>query len=263
METTRASKLRILLVIMTSLSMILLCTFVLFAQEEDVAADDEQVMITIVKEVDKIIGMQDMRAKETMTIHRKDGSVRDYKLIVLTRGTEDAFAQISDPPREKGRQMLKLGSPVWSYLPSVKKSIRVSGRSSFMGGDFENNDVLKLNLVEDYKPISLERLEDQYVLALKGHDLSLTYAKIKLWVSKDTFQPTKQEYYTINDKLIKSSVYSDIKKFGDFERPAVVEMVSATAKTKTILELIEFEKNVKNPDSLFRRSNLGKWFDYK
>ena len=193
-----------------------------------------------------------------MTVHRKDGTVRPYKLRVLTSGKDKSFAEILSPPREKGRQVLKLGEIVWSYLPSVKKSIRVSGRGTFMGGDFENNDVLRLNLVGDYTAEIIEDLPDQYVLGLKGKDLSLSYAKIKMWVRKNDYQPEKQEYFTLTDKLIKSTFYQDIKDFSGLKRPAKLVMQSALhPKQKTILDFIKFKSGVKNPSKKFRRSSLG------
>jgi len=128
-----------------------------------------------------------------------------------------------------------------------------------MGGDFENNDVLRVNLLKDYTSEIIEELTDQYVLGLKGKDLSLSYAKIKIWVRKDDFQPVKQEYYTLTDKLIKSTAYQNIKDFGGFKRPAKLVMQSAlNPKQKTILEIKEFKKGAKNPSKRFRRSSLGR-----
>jgi len=213
----------------------------------------------IVIEVEKILSLKDVKSKQLMTVYRKDGTVRPYEMKVLTSGKDKSFAEILSPPREKGRQVLKLGETVWSYLPSVKKSIRVSGRGAFMGGDFENNDVLRLNLVGDYVSEIIEELPDQYILALEGRDLSLSYAKIKIWVQKDSFQPVKQEYFTLTDKLIKSTFYQDIKEFSGLKRPSKMVMQNALyPKQKTILEVIEFKGGVKNPSKIFRRSNLGK-----
>ena len=213
----------------------------------------------IVIEVQKILSLEDISADQTMTVYRKDGTIRAYEMTALTSGKDKSFVELTAPPREKGRQMLRLGEVVWSYMPSVKKSIRVSGRGSFMGGDFENNDVLRLNLIGDYTPEIIEELPDQYVLGLKGRDLSLSYAKIKLWVRKHDFQAIKQEYYTLTDQLIKSTIYEDIKNFGGFRRPAKLVMQSALyPKQKTILEINEFKTGVKNPAERFRRSGLGK-----
>lgn len=237
--------------------MVLICLSLLFICTNSFAADKNA--LEIVTKIDQILGIADIKAVELMTVYRKDGSVRDYTLDVITSGSDKAFAEILAPPREKGRQTLLLGDIVWSYLPSVKKSIRVSGRGSFMGGDFENNDVLRINLLTDYTSEIIEELPDQYVLGLKGKDLSLSYAKIKLWVRKDDFQPVKQEYYTLTDKLIKSTIYQNIKDFSGFKRPSKLVMQSAlNPKQKTILEIKEFKKGVKNPSKRFRRSSLGR-----
>lgn len=213
----------------------------------------------LVMEVEKILSLEDIKAYQVMTVYRKDGTIRPYEMRTLTSGKDKSFVELTAPPREKGRQVLRIGEVVWSYMPSVKKSIRVSGRGSFMGGDFENNDVLRLNMIGDYTHELIEELPDQYVLGLKGKDLSLSYAKIKLWVQKSDFQPVKQEYYTLTDKLIKSTIYEDIKEFGGFKRPAKMVMQSAlNPKQKTILEVHKFERGIKNPSKRFRRSGLGK-----
>ena len=156
--------------------MVIICLSLLFIHTNGFAGDKNA--LEIVTKVDQILGIADIKSVELMTVYRKDGSVRDYTLDVMTSGSDKAFAEILAPPREKGRQTLLLGDIVWSYLPSVKKSIRVSGRGSFMGGDFENNDVLRVNLLKDYTSEIIEELTDQYVLGLKGKDLSLSYAKI-------------------------------------------------------------------------------------
>lgn len=238
-------------------NLFVICLFISLLFSYSFAVDNDASKIII--EVEKILSLIDISSEQIMTVYRKDGTIREYKMKVLTSGKDKSFAEILSPPREKGRQMLKLGDTVWSYLPSVKKSIRVSGRGSFMGGDFENNDVLRLNLVDDYTSKIIEELPDQYVLMLKGKDLSLSYAKIKMWVKKDDFQPIKQEYFTLTDKLIKSTFYQEIKNFDGLKRPSKLVMQSALSpKQKTVLEIQNFKHGEKNPSRIFRRSNLGK-----
>lgn len=238
-------------------NLFVICLFISLLFSYSFAVDNDASKIII--EVEKILSLIDISSEQIMTVHRKDGTIREYKMKVLTSGKDKSFAEILSPPREKGRQMLKLGDTVWSYLPSVKKSIRVSGRGSFMGGDFENNDVLRLNLVGDYTSKIMEELPDQYVLMLKGKDLSLSYAKIKMWVKKNDFQPIKQEYFTLTDKLIKSTFYQEIKNFDGLKRPSKLVMQSALSpKQKTVLEIQNFKHGEKNPSRIFRRSNLGK-----
>ena len=236
---------------------VMICLSIVFISSYSFAVDKD--VSEIIMEVEKILSLEDVSADQVMTVYRKDGTIRPYEMRALTSGKDKSFVELTAPPREKGRQVLRLGDVVWSYLPSVKKSIRVSSRGSFMGGDFENNDVLRLNLAGDYKSEIIEELPDQYVLWLKGKDLSLSYAKIKIWVRKDNFQPVKQEYYTLSDKLIKSTIYEDIKDFGGFKRPARLVMQSALyPKQKTVLAINKFKIGVKNPSKRFRRSGLGK-----
>jgi len=221
------------------------------------AADKDA--LEIVDGVEKILKLEDINSKQLMTVYRKDGSIRPYEMKVMTIGRDKAWSDMLSPPREKGRQMLRLGDIVWSYMPSVKKSIRVSGRGSFMGGDFENNDVFRLNLVDDYTHEIIEELPDQYVLKLKGRNLSLAYAEMKLWVRKDGLQPLKQEYFTISSKLIKTTYYKNIKDYNGLKRPSQLVMISALdPKQKTILEMVTFEWGVKNPSKRFQKSNLGR-----
>ena len=129
-----------------------------------------------------------------------------------------------------------------------------------MGGDFTNNDILRLRLIDDYVPKIVEDLPDQYVLELKGKDLKLTYAILRLWVRKGDFQPIRLECYTISDELIKSVFYQDYRDFGEgLTRPGMLEVKSAILPTsKTFLEIIYLKRGVKNPAKRFRRSNLGK-----
>jgi hypothetical protein len=189
----------------------------------------------------------------------------------MTSGKNEVFAEITEPKLVKGRQFLRLDDTVWAYLPDrapsdrrydrrMKTSIRVSGRDTFMGGDFTNNDVLRLNLLDDYVPKIVEDLPDQYVLELKGKDLSLTYATLRLWVRKGDFQPIRQEFYAISDKLIKSVFYQDYRDFGGgLIRPGMLEMKSAILpKSKTFLEIIYLKRGVKNPAKRFQKANLGK-----
>jgi hypothetical protein len=142
----------------------------------------------------------------------------------------------------------------------LKQAIRVSGRETFMGGDFSNNDILRMKLIDDYMPKIIEDLPDQYVLELKGKDLSLTYAALRLWVRKGDFQPIRLECYTISGELIKSVFYQDYRDFGEgLVRPGMLEVKSAILpKSKTFLEIIYLKRGVKNPAKRFQKANLGK-----
>ena len=142
----------------------------------------------------------------------------------MTSGKDKAFVEIIEPKQFRGRQFLRLGDVVWAYFPDLsrpkinerlKTAIRDSSRAEFMGGDFTNHDVLRMDLLEDYEPQIIEDLPEQYVLELKSKDLNVTYSKAILWVRKGDFQPIRLECYSLGDELIKSIFYQDYRDYGE------------------------------------------------
>ena len=250
--------------------------FIFFACPYGFAANKEvpevnNTAFEILQEVSKIMALDDSRSEQVMTVCREDGTIRQYRLRIMTSGRDKAFAEIIEPKKFMGRQFLRLGDTVWAYFPDrssiqsrtdrrLRTAIRVSGRETFMGGDFTYNDVLRLNLIGDYTSEIIEDLPDQYVLKLKGKDMKLTYAMLRLWVRKGDFQLIRMECYTISDELIKSVFYQDYRDFGEgLTRPGMLEMKSAILpKKKTFLEIIYLKRGVNNPAKRFRKANLGK-----
>lgn len=239
------------------LSLLFLCTYSFAVDKTN--SDDEKHATEIIAEVDKIIAMIDIKSEQMMTIYRKDGSTRQYRLNIMTSGCDKAFAEIIEPAREQGIRMLRFGEMVWRYLPNMKKLIRISGRQSFMGSDVKDIDILRLNLAEDYISKIVEESHDKYVIELQGRNSSLVYVESKLWVKKKDFQPIRQEYFSHSGKRVKTVFYRDYREFEGVERPAVLEIQSASSpERKTTLELISYRKGVKNPANIFHRSNLGR-----
>ncbi len=226
----------------------------------------------ILDKVGTIMDLTDIRSEQVMTVAREDATIRQYRLKIMTSGKDKAFAVIIEPEKLKGRQFLRLGDTVWAYFPAVssfgrgqaesraKRSIRVSGKETFMGGDFTNFDLLRVNLIDNYIPKIVEDLPDQYILELKGKNLNLTYPIVRLWVRKGDYQPIRAEYNSLSDDLIKSVFYQDYRDFGEgFIRPGMLEMKSAVLpKAKTFLEIIYLTKNAKNPANRFLKANLGR-----
>ncbi len=243
-----------------------------FAANKDISESYQSVRtVDIMNQVSKNMDQNNIRSEQVVTVCRKDATIRQYRLRILTSNGDKAFAEIIEPKQFKGRQFLRLGDTVWAYFPDLarlqsrsesrtKTAIRISGREAFMGGDFTNNDILRLNLISDYTSELIEDLPDQYVLKLEGKDLKLTYAKLRLWIRKNDFQPIRMECYTISDELIKSVFYQDYRDFGEgLTRPGMLEVKSAILpKSKTFLEIIYLKRGVKNPAHRFQRSNLGK-----
>ena len=239
------------------LSLSVLCPYS-FAVDRTVSSGKTGAM-EIMAKVDKILSMIDIKSEQMMTIYRKDGSTRQYRLNIMTDGRDKSFAEIIEPAREQGIQMLRFGEIVWRYLPNMKKPIRISGRQSFMGSDIKDIDILRLNLAEDYISRIVESSHDTYIVELQGKKSSLVYAKSKLWVKKKDFQPIKQKYFSHSGKLVKTVFYRDYRDFEGVRRPAILEIQSVSfPERKTTIELISYRKGVKNRVNIFHICNLGR-----
>ena len=72
-----------------------------FAVDKDISNDENDAM-EIIKEVDKTFAMINIKSEQMITISRKDGSTRQYKLNIMTDGGDKSFAEIIEPARDQG-----------------------------------------------------------------------------------------------------------------------------------------------------------------
>jgi outer membrane lipoprotein-sorting protein len=184
---------------------------------------------------DQVMSPDFFEADTRMIAHREDGSVRTYKMRVQKSGTEKLRATFLEPSSAKGQEMLRNGDNLWLYMPNLKRAVRVASRDQFMGGDFNNADVLRVNYTADYAAV-LGKSDDPklVVLELKAKSPQVAYDVIKLWMTADpkTAQPVKSELYAASGKLLRTAEFTDVKAFssggkGEWKRPAKIVMKNA------------------------------------
>lgn len=188
----------------------------------------------LLKRYDAVMGPGSFEAETVMVAHREDGSTRSYEMKVLKSGEDKLRASFSAPATAKGQEMLRNGDNMWLYMPNLKRAVRVASRDSFMGGDFNNADVLRVNYTADYTAEISEETDKAWVLELKAKRPEVAYDRIKLWMTKDKqSQPLKAELYAKSGKLLRTAEFSDVKDFGDgFTRPATIRMRNELAKQR-------------------------------
>lgn len=180
----------------------------------------------LLRRYDEIMGPATFEAEMIMVAHREDGSTRTYEMKVLKSGDDKLRAAFSAPATAKGQEMLRKGDNMWLYMPNLKRAVRVASRDSFMGGDFNNADVLRVNYSADYTAKLVEETPEAYVLELKAKSPEVAYDRVKLWMTKgDKPQPLRSELYATSGKLLRTAQFSDVKDFGGgYVRPARLVM---------------------------------------
>lgn len=167
----------------------------------------------VMKEIDKNLVLDKAISYTTMIIHGRIGT-RSIKSKNWIEGKDKAFVEYTDPAREKGEKMLKLGDQLWNYFPEpIDRIITISGhllRQSVMGSDLSYEDITenrKLMDMYNAKVIGSEKINGRncYVVELTGKLEDITYYSRKLWVDKERWIPLKEERYAKSGKPLKRS----------------------------------------------------------
>lgn len=236
----------------------LLILFLLFLSQAVSSQLLAQDAVAIVKKVEEALSPSQVKALYRFTNHRLDGSQSQYEVRLSIRDSRTSHNSFEKPEREKGREVLRLGDDIWSFMPSVGKIVRIADRDSFAGGDFSNADILQGDWLNRYQAKVIKDLPKQWILELDAKTPAATYARMRLWVEKSTGMPVQQNFYDSRGTLLKRCLYGEIKKFGSIERPARLEMQNVITKQKSELEVLDVQKLEHLPESRFIVDNLGK-----
>ncbi|MCU7500088.1 MAG: outer membrane lipoprotein-sorting protein [Bacteroidota bacterium] len=222
----------------------------------------------ILKQIDKNMVVDKAVSQTTMIIHGRAGT-RSVKAKTWTQGRDKAFVEYTDPPREKGKKMLKLGDQIWNYIPEpTDRIITISGhllRQSVMGSDLSYEDITenrKLTDIYNAKLKGSEKLQgrDCYVVELTAKQEDVTYYSRKLWVDKEKWLPLKEERYARSGKPLKMSEITEVMRVDNRWYPKKMTfrdlMQTGSEGTEYIIDSIDFHASI--PESRFTKAALKK-----
>lgn len=189
-----------------------------------------------------------------------DETVTHYN--VRAKGV-NALAECFRPPRCKGEVVLFNNRNLWFIKPGVKKPVAISARQR-LSGQAANGDIASTNYARDYKAKFLreEKVNGvaSYLLELQARHKSVTYDKIRYWISKKQKLALKAEFLTISGELFKSATFkyknslvSQGKKI-----PFVSEMRIVDAAFPENVTTINYEspREESHDDSIFNINNV-------
>lgn len=198
---------------------------------------------------DEVMSPSMSEALIVMTAHRDDGTARTYKMHVLKSGDDKLRSTFNEPTSARGQEMLRSGENMWLWMPNLKRAVRVASRDSFMGGDFNNADVLRPNYQADYDAV-LAPSDDPatWLIKLKAKGPSVAYDAIELHMSKSDLMPVRARYFARSGKLLRSAEFTDVKDFGHgHRRPARLKMkneIETARFSELIWEKIDIKREI-------------------
>jgi outer membrane lipoprotein-sorting protein len=213
----------------------------------------------ILKEYDKLMGPAYFEGDFAMTAHRADGTTRTYEMKVWKGGDDKFRANFTAPSAAKGQEILRVGDNFWVYMPNLKRAVRLAARESFMGGDFNNADVLRVNYTADYDPKIESENDDTWTLELKAKTPASAYDRIVLRIHKKDYMPMEGHFFAASGKELRAADFTDPKDFHGHKRPAVVVMKNMIEPAKRSDMTVRDFKVVKDiPATRFVLTELGK-----
>ncbi len=220
----------------------------------------------IQKATDKVNGKSSIGSMK-MTVVRPSWS-REVTMKSWSMGDEYYLILITEPVKDKGQTFLKRQNDMWNWMPSISKMIKIPPSmmsQSWMGSDFTNDDLVKMNsYVNQYthKIIGEEVVESLNCYKLElipKPDAPVVWGKVLAWISKEEFYQLKLEFYDEDDVLINRQESSDIRQFSDRKLPAKMVMTPVDEPgNQTIIEIFDNEFNIDIDESFFSQQNMKK-----
>jgi outer membrane lipoprotein-sorting protein len=213
----------------------------------------------ILQRYDQVMGPAYFEGAASMTAHRSDGTERSYDMRYW-KANEDKFRTAFDQPATaRGQEILRVGDNFWVYMPNLKRAVRLAARESFMGGDFNNADVLRVNYSADYAPGLLEEAPDRWVLELRSKTPSSAYDRIVLTVHKGDYLPLEGRFYAASGKELRSALFEEPRDFHGHRRPSRITMRNSLEPGRwSVMRVLDFRVLPSLPATRFVLTELGK-----
>jgi outer membrane lipoprotein-sorting protein len=222
-------------------------------------ARSEPEALQMLKRYDAIMGPEHFEGEFAMVAHRADGSSRTYEMRTWKSGMDKFRAFFTAPAPAKGQEILRVGDNFWVYMPNLKKSVRLAARESFMGGDFNNADVLRVNYTTDYDATVQKETTEGWVLELKAKTPASSYDRIVLTVAKEDGMPMEAHFFAASGKELRAAEFKEPKSFRGHKRPSKITMKNMIEPARWSEMVVRDFKVVKGfPATKFVLTELGK-----
>ncbi len=225
--------------------------------------------LTIARKSDAALKGKTQHGTASMTVRTPEWQ-RTVEMTFWYDYPDKTFIRITGPAKDAGTGTLRLGSNMWTWLPSVERVIKIPPSlmlQSWMGSDFTNDDLVKeSSLPTDYAHrIEGEATEDgdacYRLVAVPKPDAAVVWGKLVLLVRKTDSLPRREEFYDERGALQKTLYFDQIRSLGSRNYPMRWRMVSHTKaghETTLTFSSLEFDKPV--AAEIFTRQNLERHF---
>ena len=186
------------------------------------AAESVQQYERILKEIDKNTTFKnsDLSAEYTITTRKPGGSTSTTVAAMFRRDrTEEFLILIIEPEVDKGKGYLKKGDNLWLYDPVGRSFTFTSAKERFQNSSARNSDFNRSNFSEDYKAVAGKKTKlgkfSCSLIELESTNNSVSFPKMKIWVSEKDNLVRKIEDYSLSGQLMRTTAIPSYQKVGN------------------------------------------------
>ena len=224
----------------------------------------------LLRSVDELVNFTNTDISAEYSIVKRDpgGSSSLTVATMFRRDRSDQFLiLVLEPLIDKGKGYLKIGDNLWLYDPVGHSFTFTSAKERFQNSSARNSDFNRSNFSGDYKAVNSSQVKlgvwNCTVLELDALNDSVSFPKVKLWISEDNLI-RKMEDYSLSGQLMRTTAIPQYQKVGPKWLPASM-IIFDHLKSKRINNRIEYERTTITiskpsltdlPDSLFTKEYL-------
>ncbi|RLI61871.1 MAG: hypothetical protein DRO88_12520 [Promethearchaeia archaeon] len=221
--------------------------------------DDAQTILAKVDEVSS--APKDQFMSSTMILVDKNGNQNEREMVIYQKGGDMRLVRFLSPASQKGISFLSLPNDrMYLYLPAFRKVRLIASHvknQNFAGTDFSYDDMSSFSFAQEYDAQLLETTDTTYLLKLvPKSEIEKDYSQLKMWVNKDSYVPSKIEYYNKRGNLWKILTSDNIEEIGKYRIAMKMEMIDLEKSHSTKMTIDEIKLDSGLSDNIFTTRNL-------
>jgi len=219
---------------------------------------------TVIKKIDELYRSESSYSEVEMEIVTPRWQ-RKLELNIWTEGMQKTLIRILSPRKEEGMGTLRIGNEMWNYLPKTNKVMKIPPSmmmGSWMGSDFTNDDLVdEISYLEDYTYGWAEIAGPQegvlYIKAVPNEGVPVVWGHLIIAIRETDYLPVWERYYDEKDKLMRTMVFSDVRRFGSRTLPSTMEVIPENKDGhKTVVRYKSAEFDIPVKSDIFSLRNL-------
>lgn len=190
----------------------------------------------------------DFSAEYAVVQKRPNQGETTTTLAVFRRDSEDKYVLVFlKPEADKGKGILRIGGSLWKYDPVSRRFDVTSAKDKLQNSNARFSDFNASTLARDYNVVeshseSLGKL-DTTVLTLEGANDSVTFPKVRLWITSDNLI-RKREDSSLSGQLLRTTALPTYTKIGSRSVPNNLVILDHLSGERTLITITkpQFEK---------------------